>query len=97
MYQSFHDFHREHAKDDSANMRETKIAILRARKNLVTKIKEHQLNQIDLKQDLNQHLLRLAMPQYDHYRKDNIDLLLKENVFLTFRINKINWNSLMAH
>jgi len=97
LYQSFHEFQREHEKEDTAKRREIIASILQVRRDMVNNIKEHRYSQIDLKQDLNQHLLRLAMPQYDVNRKDNVELLLSENVFLTLKINKINWNSLLVH
>lgn len=46
---------------------------------------------------MNQHLLRLVMSKHDSKRQDNIELLLKEDIFLTFKIPMMNWGSLFVN
>ena len=37
------------------------------------------------------------MSKYDSKRQDNIELLLKEDIFLTFKIPTMNWGSLFVN
>ena len=76
---------------------DTKKAILKARFELVKLIKNKQFDKIDLTQDLNQHLLRLVMPKHERKKSNDVEQMLQEDIFVNFKINSMNWTSLLVN
>ena len=86
----------EYEDSDSPAEIETKRAILKARYGLAILIKKKDYSSIDLTQDLNQHLMRLVMPKHDSKRSNDIEKMLREDVFMNLKIDKMNWSSLLV-
>ena len=70
--------------------------ILKARFELIGLIKQRQLHQVDINNYLNQHLVRLVMPKRDKKQADDFEKMLKEDIFMSLKIDTMNWNSLLA-
>lgn len=45
---------------------------------------------------LNQHLVRLVMPKRDKKKADDFEKMLREDIFMSLKIENMNWNSLLA-
>lgn len=69
---------------------------MKARHELINLIKKKEYDAIDLTQDLNQHLMRLAMPKHNSKRPNDIERMLREDVFMSLKIDHMNWSSLLA-